>query len=209
MDRRISRALAAGVVVSLPLLAGCGGGADSGSGAPAGTSAPATSQAAAPSTSAAAPSTPASTTEPSPSSSPSTDTAADKKDVQKASEKFVTAVLTIGYPDKSYTKDYLPRLEPLMTKSGYASVKTTETEKEGTKALKQLYSQRSRSSPDLKGDTKVSDLTADSATAKISYENRAQLKQGGDWKTIKKLGKDSVTIKLVKDGGKWLVDDAK
>ena len=207
MDRRISRALAAGVVVSLPLLAGCGGGAQS-AGAPAQTSAPATAPAA-PSTSAAAPSTPASTPEPSPSSSPSDDPAADEKAVSKAADTFVTTVLTIGYPDKSYSDDYLPRLKPLMTRSGYASVKTTQTEAKGTQALKTLYSQRSRSSPDLQGDAKVSDLTSDSATAKVSYANRAQVKRGGGWKTVKNLGKDSVTIKLVKDGGKWLVDDAR
>ena len=76
------------------------------------------------------------------------------------------------------------------------------------KGLKQTYAKKLRTTPKLKSDTTVSDLTADSATAKLKYANQIQQKVGGDWKTVKTDSTESVTVQLVKQGSKWLVDDA-
>ena len=195
MDKRISRAVAAAAIVTMPLLAGCGAGTAS-EGSPA---APASTQAVAPSTDTAA-STPA-------SPSATGDPAQDKKDVQAATEKFVKTVLTIGYPDKSFD-DYTRRIKPLMTEDGFGSLENNDSVQKGSSAVKSLYAQKARSAPKLKGDATVTSLESGRASAQLDYENVAQLKQGGDWKTLKSLGTGSVTVKLVQDGGRWLVDDA-
>lgn len=205
MDKRFAMTLAAGTVLALPLLGACGS-----STAPQGSSAaPSSSQApsSAAASPAAAPSTTAADPTPSASASPSSDPAQDKKDVQAATEKFTKAVLTIGYPDKDLD-DYLEGIEPLMTKKGFGDVKGNKTLKQQSKALKTLYTQHGRVVPDLDGSPKVSALKADSADAKVTYRVRTQQQRGGDWKTLDTSSKESASIKLVKDGGKWLVDDA-
>jgi hypothetical protein len=193
MDKRIAMAVAAGAVVALPLLGGC-----SASSAPQGASAaPAASSAA---SSAAAPSSAAVST-PSPSSDPTQDTAA----VKAATETFIKDALTIGYPDSRFS-DYTKRLKPLMTARGFTSVNEATTVDEGNKALKKLHGQHARTTPKIKTN-QVTSATAEAAEVKISYLNLAQQKSGSDWKTLKTSAPETSTVKLVKDGGAWLVDD--
>jgi hypothetical protein len=187
MDQRIARAVAAAVVVAMPLLGGCGAG-----NAAKDSAAPAASD---PSSSAPA--------WPTPTSDPGQDT----KAVQAATEKFVTTVLTIGYPDKSFDA-YTARIKPLMTEDGFNSLENAASIKTGSKAVKTLYAQHARSAPKFTADPAVTSLEGDTASAQLDYENLAQQKKGGEWKTLKSLGTGSVTVQLVKDGGKWLVDDA-
>jgi hypothetical protein len=202
MDKRIAMSVATGVVVALPLLAACGAGS-----APQGSSAapPATS-AAAPSTTAAAPSaTPSTSASASASASPSSNPADEKKNAQDATEKFITTALTIGYPDKSFD-EYTKRIKPLMTSRSFASFKKSTTVKQGDKALKKLSSERARISPKIKSD-KVTSISADKATVKITYQSRTQQKAGGDWKTLQTSSAESDDVKLVRDGDAWLVDN--
>lgn len=194
MDARISRSVAVATLVAMPLLAGCGAGdAPSGS-----TPASASSQAAAPSGNAAAAPTAVTT--------PSVD-AAQTGQVQAATEKFVRTVLTIGYPDQTF-EDYGERIEPLMTKGGFASFESPDSVKKGSSALKSLYAQRARSAPKLSDAPQVVSLEDARATARVDYENLAQQRSGSEWKTLKSLGTGSVTVTLVLDDGKWLVDKA-
>ena len=199
MDQRISRTVALAAVVTL--LAGCGSGTASSSADPTGVQAPTLTEAPA-SSDAASPETVASGTP-----SPTVDTAAQTRKVQAVTKKFVTSVLTIGYPDKSFDA-YLDRIRPQMTERGYDSLESAESTKKGTAALKSLYPQRSRSAPTFNGEPEVTSLDATSATAQLAYENVAQRKEGDDWKTLKSIGTGSVTVKLVLDDGRWLVDDA-
>lgn len=197
MDKRIAKALAASTVVALPLLSACGA-----SSAPEGTSAaPVASSAAAPSTGAAA-ATPSAST---PSATPTSDPAQEKKAVEAASEKFVKTALTIGYPDKRFSQ-YTARLKPLMTKDGYRSLDSAKKDIE--KSLTGLYDEHARSVAKLQGDVKVSGLSADSATTKITYQSVIQKQQGGGWTTLQTAKKETVTVQLLKTDGKWLVDDA-
>jgi hypothetical protein len=194
MDKRIARAVAAAAVVTLPLLTGCGTGrAESG-----GTATALSSQVSVPGTEVA---------DATPSSTPSADPAQETRRVQAATEKFVRTVLTIGYPDKSFD-DYTDRIEPLMTKDGFDSLESADSIKKGSTALRSLYPQRARSAPKFADDPEVVSIDATTATATLAYENLAQQKSGDDWKTLKSLGTGSVTVKLVLDDGRWLVDDA-
>ncbi|MGI3783805.1 MAG: hypothetical protein ACRYG2_23815 [Janthinobacterium lividum] len=195
MDERIARVMAAAAVVTLPLLAGCGtGNAESGSSV----ASPVT-QTAAPTTDAAAPAVGSPT--------PSVDPAQQTTKVQAATEKFVKTVLTIGYPDKTFD-DYTARIEPLMTKDGFDSLESADSITKGSTALKSLYAQKARSAPELSDDPEVTSIDKTTATAQLAYENVAQQKSGSGWKTLKSLGKGSVTVKLVLSDGKWLVDNA-
>lgn len=190
MTKRFATAVATGAVVVLPLLAGCGASSD-----PQGASAaPAASSAAAPSTAAAS--------TPSPSSDPSQESAA----VQSAAEKFYATALTIGYPDTRYN-DYIKRLKPLMTSKAFDSFsETTTTTKKRDAAIKKLTDQGTRNTPKIKGE-KVTSVTADAAEVEITYQNLTQQRSGGSWKTVKTSSSATDTVKLVKDGGDWLVDD--
>jgi hypothetical protein len=193
MDKRISRAVAAAAVVTMPLLAGCGA-----SRAPeSGSAAPASTQPAAPTTDTAASTTP----------SPGGDQAQETKDVQAATKKFATTVLTVGYPDKTFD-EYLERLEPLMTKKGLRALDNKGSEKRVTDTLKSLSPQHARLGAELASNADVTSLDDSAATAKLDYDTVGQVNQGGRWRTVKSLGSRSVTVKLVKDGGKWLVDSA-
>lgn len=196
MDERIARAVAAAAVVTLPLLTGCGTGrAESGG----------TATATAPSSQVSVPGT--EVADATPSSTPSGDPAQETRRVQAATEKFVRTVLTIGYPDKSFD-DYTDRIEPLMTKDGFDSLESADSIKKGSTALTSLYPQRARSAPKFADDPEVVSIDATTATATLAYENLAQQKAGDGWKTLKSLGTGSVTVRLVLDDGRWLVDDA-
>ncbi|MGI3781819.1 MAG: hypothetical protein ACRYG2_13685 [Janthinobacterium lividum] len=192
MDKRIAQALMAGTVMALPLLTACGA-----STAPAGSSAApaASSAAAAPSTTAAA----------TPSATPTSDPAQETAAVKAASEKFVKAGLTIGYPDK-HVDDYTGRLKPLMTPKGYKSLVSVTGAKKADQTLEGLYAQHARTTPEIKSE-KVSSLTADAAQVKVSYQSQYQQKSGGDWKTAKTDPTETVALKLVHEGDSWLVDD--
>ena len=209
MDQRISRTVALAAVVTL--LGGCGSGTASGSADPTGVQAPTLTQAPASSDTVSPDSVSPETVSPEPAvsdaSSPTVDPAAQTRQVQAVTKKFVTSVLTIGYPDKTFDA-YLDRIRPQMTERGYDSLESAESTKKGTAALKSLYPQRSRSAPTFSGEPEVTSLDATSATAQLAYENVAQRKDGDDWKTLKSVGTGSVTVKLVLEDGKWLVDDA-
>lgn len=200
MHQRISRAVAVSAAAIMPLLAACGASSEPAEGSPA---APVTSAPASQAPASEAPSSAPTSASPSPTADP----AAEKKAVAAATEKFVKAVLTIGYPDKSFGQ-YTDRIEPLMTKEGFKNLESAESTKKGSAALKSLYAQRARSAPKLGKAPKVTSLESGSATAELDYENVAQRKDGDDWKTLKSLGKGSVTVTLVNDGGKWLVENA-
>jgi hypothetical protein len=198
MDQRISRAAAVLTLVALPLLTGCGRG----------TSTPADSPVAP--TSAQAPvlgATPAA--DPAASTTPSTggDTDAQTEQIQAATRTFVKTVLTIGYPDKSFD-DYTARIKPLMTEKGFASLESADSTRKGSAALTSLYAQHARSAPTFSADPTVTSQEGTRATAQLDYENVAQRKDGGQWKTLKSLGTGSATVKLVLQGGTWLVEDA-
>ncbi|GAA3559301.1 hypothetical protein GCM10022197_13380 [Microlunatus spumicola] len=181
------------------LLSGCGGGADS-SGAPAASGAAPTSAAApaaAPST--AAPSTPAAT--------PSADPSAAAPQVKAAAEKFVSTALTFGYPDKS-ADAYFDRVEPLMTKSGFARQKK-DLRRVNDKAFQQVYAQRVRVTIRTTSPIKVTAGDETRATAQGSYRLLRQQRAGGKWKTLDTDDdKTAVKLTLVLDDGAWLVDTA-
>ena len=196
MEMRFAKALAAGTVMALPLLSACGG-----STAPAGSSA---SSAAAPASSAAAaPSSDAA----SPSPSATSDPAQERAAVEAASEKFVEAGLTIGYPDKHFS-DYAGKLKPLTTAKGLKAVTSATTEKKADDTLGQLYAQRVRITPKIKSH-KVVSLAADTAEVTVRYQSQYQNKNSGGWKTAKTDSADTVDISLVRQDGAWLVDDLK
>ena len=116
-------------------------------------------------------------------------------------------MLTIGYPDKTF-EDYTDRIEPLMTRDGFASLQSADSIKKGSSAVKSLYAQRARSAPRFRADPVVTSLEGTQATAQVDYENESQQRSGSDWKTLSSLGTGSVTVKLVLVDGKWLVDNA-
>ena len=215
MDQRISRTVALAAVVTL--LGGCGSGTVSSSADPTGgqaptlTQAPTIAQAPASSDTLSPETLSPENLSPEPAvsdaSSPTVDPAAQTRQVQAVTKKFVTSVLTIGYPDKTFDA-YLARIRPQMTERGYDSLESAESTKKGTAALRSLYPQRSRSAPTFSGEPEVTALDATSATAQLAYENVAQRKDGDDWKTLKSVGTGSVTVKLVLEDGTWLVDDA-
>ena len=182
---------------ALPLLAGCGTGSAEADGPVTPPSLATTS----PGSDAAAP------VEATPTPSPTVDPERETARVQAATEKFVKTVLTIGYPDKSFD-DYTGRIEPLMTQQGFASLESADSIKKGSTALTSLYAQKARSAPRFSGKPEVTSLDAGTATAQLAYENVAQQRSGDGWKTLKTLGKGSVTVRLVRQDGTWLVDNA-
>jgi len=202
MKTRISMLAAAAAIATMPLLAACGS-----SDQPPSPSAPAASQVASPAAASSAPATDTPAT-PSGAPTPSSEPSADTGEIEDAAEKWVKTALTLGYPDTS-AKAYLARLEPLMTKTGFAKV---EKQAKATKSLeagiKTLSKNRGRSTPKLIGDTKVSSATAEKATAEIDYQLTQQQQTDGKWKTLRSNAKDDVKVTLVYEGGKWLVDDA-
>lgn len=194
MLRQIARSAALVVLTTAPLLAGCGGPSAPTESSPAPASAPTAGSAQ--DLDAAASSTPA----------PAVD-AQQRKQVQAATEKFVRTTLTIGYPDRAF-EEYTARIEPLMTEEGFASLESAESTRQGSTALTSLYAQRARSAPKLSGDPEVVSIEATRATVQLDYENVAQQRSGSSWKTLKSLGRGSVTVKLVLVDGEWLIDDA-
>jgi len=201
MNTRISMLAATAAVTTLPLLlAGCGSNAQ-----PQSPSAPPASQAA----SQAAPSTaPATETPASPSSAPSSSSAPTQEagEITAASEKWVKTVLTIGYPDAS-SKPYLARIKPLMTGSGFAIIKKS-ADSQLDKGLKTLNKTRSRSTPKFTSDAKVSSVSAEKATTKQQFVLTTQKQSGDTWKTVRSRAEETVTVQLVNEGGKWLVEEA-
>jgi hypothetical protein len=135
------------------------------------------------------------------------DVAAQEEQVQAATRTFVRTVLTIGYPDRTY-RQYTDRLEPLMTTSGFEALQSAGTTREGADALASLYAQRSRSAPRFTGEVEVTSLQGDHATAQLAYENVSQRRDGRGWRTLKSLGEGTATVRLVRQGERWLVEDA-
>lgn len=124
-----------------------------------------------------------------------------------ASEKFVRTTLTIGYPHKEFDV-YLARLKPLLTKDGYAEVLGSKSARAKIeKGAKTFYAQRARTSPKFTSGVKVSSITPDTAKTSIDYQNRAQQLSGSKWKTTRTSAEDTATLELVKQDGKWLVDE--
>ena len=192
MDTRITKSLVA-AALALPLLAGCGGSSEPA--APAGSSAPASS-AAAPSSSAASSSAPSAT--------PTSDPAAEKDQVVETAKDFVTAAFGFS-SDQSYA-DYRDRLEPLMTKKALSSFEKADLEA-ATKTFKTRFGGDARTRTKFQGAPKVTGLKADSATATVTYENRIEVRRGGSWKTVETSPEDTAKISMVKQDGRWLVDD--
>ena len=190
MEMRFAKALALSTALALPLLGACGG-----------STAPAGSPAAAPASSAA----PSNAATPSPSVT--SDPAQESSTVKAASEKFVEAGLTIGYPDQHFS-DYADRLKPLTTSKGFTAVTSATTEKKADDALRRLYAQRVRTTPKIKSQ-KVVSLAADAAEVTVRYQSEYQRKSGGGWKTAKTDAADTVDVTLVRRDGSWLVDDVK
>lgn len=192
MRTRISTSLVA-AALALPLLAGCGAG--SGSAAPEGSSAPA-STAAAPSSSAASSSAPSAT--------PTSDPAAEEDQVIETAKDFVTAAFGFS-SDQSYA-DYQDRLEPLMMKKALSSFEKADLEA-ATKTFKTRFGGDARTKTKFLGALKVTGLKAESATATVKYENRIEVRRGGSWKTVQTSPEDTAKISMVKQDGRWLVDD--
>lgn len=197
MDQRLVRTVT--LAAALPLLLGCG----PGGGAPDARTTPtkvSPSSASVPTVSgpgsaAVAPAT----------STPGPEDAA--QEVRVASRTFVRTVLTIGYPDRTY-RQHTDRIEPLMTRSGFEALQRAGSTSKGSEALASLYAQRSRSAPRFTGEVEVSALQGDRATARLAYENVAQRRDGRGWKTVRSLGEGTATIRLVRQGKRWLVEDA-
>lgn len=193
MDRRIARALATGTVLVLPLLTACG--ADSASD---GSATPAAS-------SAAAPATPATSAAATPSTS--TPTSDDTAAVRTATETFVEQAFTLGYPDRT-TEDWADRVQPLMTKRGYEKLRGEVTVEETLTSLRSQFGDDVRTRPKLRREVEVSRLEAARATVDITFESRLQQRSGDTWKTLRKSPESNATLALVKQGERWLVDDA-
>ena len=197
MNRQTSWATAVATIVALPLLVGCG--ADDvprdRSATPASTVAPAGTRA------------PSAAVAPSTIPTSDADAARQAEQVAAATETFVRTVLTIGYPDRSFDA-YLRRIQPLMTEEGFATLESAESTKKGPAALASLYGQRARSAPRFSEDAQVTSMDGPRATVRIAYENVAQRKDGDGWTTLESLGKGTVTVRLVRDDGRWLVEDA-
>jgi hypothetical protein len=100
------------------------------------------------------------------------------------------------------------RIKPLRTQRGFASLESADSTRKGSAALTSLYAQHARSAPTFSADPTVTSQEGTRATAQLDYENVAQRKDGGQWKTLKSLGTGSATVKLVLQGGTWLVEDA-
>lgn len=202
MDRRKARATAL-AVVTLGLLVACGPGTTAADGpVPPSVSSPRSTAAptdvrpdADPGADVAEPATPA----------PDDDAA--REQVQAATTTFVRTVLTIGYPDRTY-RQYTDRIEPLMTTGGFEALQSAGSTPEGSDALASLYAQRSRSAPRFTGEVEVTSLQGDRATAQLAYENLSQRRDGRGWRTVKSLGEGTATVRLVRQGGRWLVEDA-
>ena len=194
MDTRITTSLLA-AALTLPLLAGCGGGTT----APA-ASAPASAPAASASTEAPGSTAPSST----PSVTPTTDPADDEDQVSETAEDFVTAAFGFA-SDQSYA-DYRDELEPLMTKKALSSFEKADLES-ATKKFKTRFGGQARTRTKFQGEPKVSDLESDTAKATVKYVNRIEVRRGGSWKTVQTSPGDTAKISMVKQGGRWLVDD--
>lgn len=193
MHQRIAKALAAGTFLTLPLLTACGA-----STAPAVSSA-APAPAAGPSTSAAVAS-PTPTPTPTPSATPVDET----KQVQAASRAFVTAAF--AFDAREDYADYRDRIKPLMTDQGYASFEAAHLEK-AIEIFRTRYGRQSRTLAKFRGSPKVDELTTTSAQVTVAYANRAEQRRDGKWRTVRSGADDSVTLPLVKQDGRWLVDD--
>jgi len=189
MDTRITKSLAA-AALALPLLAGCGASSDPA--APAGSSAPASS-AAAPSSSAAA--------SPAPSAAPS-DPEADVKD---ATSTFVKQAFTVRYSERP--KDYGARVKPLVTSSIYPKLMKDINLDENLVKARARFGSDARAVAKVPDDVKVTKLGSATATTKVTFTIQIQQPKGDGWKTVRKSPEETATIKLVKDGDDWLVDD--
>jgi hypothetical protein len=185
--------------VTLSLLVACGPGTTAPDGLGSSPAAPPSSSSVSPGPSAgvAASATP----------SPDVDLAAQEEQVQAATRKFVRTVLTIGFPDRTY-RQYTDRIEPLMTRSGFEALQSAGATSKGSDALTSLYAQRSRSAPRFTSEVEVTLLEGDRATAQLAYENVAQRRDGRGWRTVKSLGEGTATVRLVRQGPRWLVADA-
>ncbi len=186
MDTRIAKALAAGTVMALPLLGACGAPstAPESSTAPVAPAASTTSAAATPSTSAA----------------PVDETA----NVQAASRTFIKAVF--GFDSGQSYIAYRDRLEPLMTKKGFSTFEDADFEK-ATRSFRSRYGQQARTATKVRGTPKVAELTTDRATVSVTYENRIEQRRDGRWRTVKTSVDDTVKLPMLKQDGRWLVDD--
>jgi hypothetical protein len=142
-----------------------------------------------------------------PATPDSDDDVAAREQVRAATTIFVRTVLTIGYPDRTY-RQYTDRIEPLMTTSGFEALKSAGSTPEGSDALASLYAQRSRSAPRFTGEVEVTSLQGDRATAQLAYENVSQRRDGRGWRAVKSLGEGTATVRLVRQGERWLVEDA-
>jgi hypothetical protein len=200
MDRRRARATTL-AAVTLPLLVACGTGATA-SDVP---SSPTISSPRSPASSASA--GPSADVAASTALSPDVDRSAQEEQVQAATTTFVRTVLTIGYPDRTY-RQYTDRIEPLMTRTGFEALQGAGATGKGSDALTSLYAQRSRSAPRFTGEVEVTSLQGDRATAQLAYENVAQRRDGRAWRTVKSLGEGTATVRLVRQGKRWLVEDA-
>jgi hypothetical protein len=187
MDKRIAKALAAGTVMALPLLTACGA-----------STAPTISSPAPGAPSAAAPSSAAAT--PSPSATPVDET----KDVQAASATFVTTLFTLDSSD-SYA-DYRDRLKPLLSKDAYSDFDSGHFEK-SLPAFAKRYGKQARSTTKVSAAPKVEKLTADKATVRVSFVNRIQQRRDGKWHTVRTSTEDNTKVPLVKQDGRWLVEN--
>lgn len=191
MEMRFAKALALSTALALPLLGACGG-----STAPAGSPAP---SAAAPASSAAAePSSDAAS--PSQSAAPVDET----KNVQAAATTFIKAVFAVDA--RQTNEDYQKRVKPLMTKQGYASVEDAKLD-QATELFRTRYGKQSRNVTELRKTARVEKLTAEKATVEVTYKNRIQQRSDGEWRTVKSEAEDSIKVPLVKQDGRWLVDD--
>lgn len=191
MTRPVSTTAAALALLAAAALGGCSGTPASSPG-----SAPASSAGTAPSTSPVAAS---------PSASPSSDPAAQTAAVKAATEKFEAAAFRVGYPDKTIGA-YTARVKPLMTAHGVTELRSVYAGRNVDKILKTYYANRQRVNAKLLTPVKVTAISADKATATFGFRLVTEQKRGSGWKTVKSGEKDSGTVRLVQQGGRWLVD---
>ena len=198
MDQRRARATTL-AAMTLPLLVACGPGTGASDGLGSSPSPPplSSSVSTAPSADVTVSTTP----------SPDVGIAAQEEQVRAATTRFVRTVLTIGYPDRTY-RQYTDQIEPLMTASGFEALRTAGSTRDSADALTSLYAQRSRSAPRFTSEVEVTSLAGDSATAQLAYENVAQRRDGRGWRTVRSLGEGTATVRLVRQGQRWLVEDA-
>ena len=103
-------------------------------------------------------------------------------------------------------EDYQKRVKPLMTKQGYASVEDANLD-QATELFRTRYGKQSRNVTELRKTARVEKLTAEKATVEVTYKNRIQQRSDGEWRTVKSEAEDSIKVPLVKQDGRWLVDD--